>query len=302
MDKTTKLMTRIFSAVENHEEEVLNQIENDMNMALEDGSVEAEQYSMKKLSDTEVEVTDKVNDGEKTKLSINEKDMIDATPIESESAPEVAEGETKTLDECDVNSTVKEFAKKAKNFIARINGKDIVFDFDKNLCYFVDKPKVTVSFKGDSLLREVTDELEAKSKTFADDDKNYFVVQFPKTADDDSYYAKRHWSRCRKNLNESKEDIKTGATISVTGGGRTEKVKIAFGPMTEEDADNKVKELNAKTKTHSNFEGISDKYVKTFTARHRERAKLETMNRNLDKLSPNVREYVEKRLAEINKK
>lgn len=252
MNKETKLMTRIFAAVENHEEEVLNQIENDMDMTLEDGSLEAEQYSMKKLSDTEVEVTDKVNNGEKTKLSVDG-NMINAEAIESDSS-EDKEGETKTLDEDNKNETVKEFAKKSNTMIARVEDKDVVFDFNKKLCYFVDKPKVTVTFKDESPITEVMDELKAKSKTFTDGDK----------------------------------------PISTE--------KIESGTMTRDEAYDEANKGNDKTKAHSNFEGISEKYIKTFTARHRERVKLEMQNRNLDKLSPNVRAYVEKRLAEINKK
>lgn len=41
-----KFMTRVFSAIENEESEVLNQIESDLSMAKEDGSLDTEEYSI----------------------------------------------------------------------------------------------------------------------------------------------------------------------------------------------------------------------------------------------------------------
>jgi len=60
--KKTKFMERIFSAIENDEKELTNQINHDLDMAMEDGNVDTEEYSMKKMSDNEVEIHDKVND------------------------------------------------------------------------------------------------------------------------------------------------------------------------------------------------------------------------------------------------
>lgn len=56
----TKFMQRIFSAVENKESEVLDQIQKDIEIALEDGSINTEEYDIS-VSDDKVLLLDKVN-------------------------------------------------------------------------------------------------------------------------------------------------------------------------------------------------------------------------------------------------
>lgn len=64
-------MTRVFAAVENQEDAVLNQIENDVDIALEDGFCDTAQYSIEKLDDRTVKITDKVNN-EVTKAEVKD--------------------------------------------------------------------------------------------------------------------------------------------------------------------------------------------------------------------------------------
>jgi hypothetical protein len=76
-------MQRVFSAIEAEESEILNQIENDVDIALEDNKIQDEEYDMDKLSDSTVIVRDKVND-EITEINQtdNENVMSEITPID----------------------------------------------------------------------------------------------------------------------------------------------------------------------------------------------------------------------------
>lgn len=69
---STKLMQRIFSAYKNQEDAVLNQVQNDIEIAKEDGRLETEQYSI--IADDEgIDIYDKINN---EVTHIDEKDDV----------------------------------------------------------------------------------------------------------------------------------------------------------------------------------------------------------------------------------
>lgn len=78
----TRFMQRVFSAQENGEAEVLDQIQNDIDIAREDGSCDADEYSIEKLDDDSVRITDKEN-GEVTEATVTDDDIAMA-PVESD--------------------------------------------------------------------------------------------------------------------------------------------------------------------------------------------------------------------------
>jgi hypothetical protein len=75
----TKFMDRVFSAMENQESEVLNQIENDVDIALEDGGLYDEEYDIQKVGDKLSIIKDKVNN-EDTEVR-TEEGLNTLTPI-----------------------------------------------------------------------------------------------------------------------------------------------------------------------------------------------------------------------------
>jgi len=76
----TKIMNRVFSAVENKEDTILNQLENDIELAQEDGLMDSQQYSIKKLSDNKFELTDKVNN-EVTNIESDDNKLALSEPV-----------------------------------------------------------------------------------------------------------------------------------------------------------------------------------------------------------------------------
>lgn len=67
----TRLMNRLFSAEMNHEDEILNQVQNDAEIALEDGTNDTNEIRYDRLDGGLIEATDKGN-GEVTLMSIGD--------------------------------------------------------------------------------------------------------------------------------------------------------------------------------------------------------------------------------------
>lgn len=69
-----RFITRIYSAIENKEDEVLNQIERDLLIADEDGELDTQEYTMTKSEDGSIDILDK-GTGEVSKADITDNEV-----------------------------------------------------------------------------------------------------------------------------------------------------------------------------------------------------------------------------------
>lgn len=149
--------------MENHEDELLNQVENDIDTALEDGEVKSEQYTIEKVDDSTVRINDVVND-EVTLASVDDESMQISLQDESEKRAEELRAE---CDSRGFSGTIKD-----GNLYARIQDVDIVFDFKKGEARNADNERQKWSFKPNTPFTELIDKIEAdlkkssKSRTF----------------------------------------------------------------------------------------------------------------------------------------
>jgi len=146
-------MSRIFSAMENNEDQVLNQLEDDINMALEDGTCEAcGQYSIEKIDDSTVKINDLVND--------------ESTIADLETDGEIKLSNPK--DEILKASKTRSFAAgklKGDLLIVRMHDQDIAIDLNKGVAYLEDDPRMLFAeFKGTEKFDSVLDKIEAGLK------------------------------------------------------------------------------------------------------------------------------------------
>lgn len=108
-------MTRIFSAQDKQEDEILDQIQNDVEIAMEDGELDTEEYSISKFSDDSVVITDKGN-GEQTKATISEGEInLEEMPKEDEENPEENSESEEVKTECD-----RKFSDKTQKYIDKL--------------------------------------------------------------------------------------------------------------------------------------------------------------------------------------
>lgn len=209
---STKLMQRIFCAYKNQEDLVLNQIQNDIEIAKEDGRLETEQYSI--IADDEgIDIYDKVND---EITHIDEKDDVyqmsvpthvpelplgtsvmwmDDSGIMQEGTLEAINGDIATVSingapnsiKYDllkpVDESSKEFADIFKDkFIFRLGDYDLEYDIKKRMVRVLDDNvkaewQVNPSKSFDDFLKSTAEKLKTlkddKEKKFSNNLKNF---------------------------------------------------------------------------------------------------------------------------------
>lgn len=280
----TKLMTRIFAALDAGEDPILNQLETDLDVALEDGAVDTEEYSMERLSDDTISILDKVNDevtiAEVTPTGVNlsnpkspedtKVQEIDDTAYAEEAGgqkvPEDYENEI-TAEESQVpkaivpGDEVKEFAKVKDGLIFRIGDSDFRVEFNKNgkggVVSNIDDERQTFEFDSktpfDSILKKISDEVEGNKKgvkllnrEFSSNNAgfNYSIMQCTVNSDND----RTEWKEVDSNL--SYED----AQIKITN--LRNQVDTSKYPYTD------YKLMNQDIE--KNFSGMSEKVQKHF--------------------------------------
>lgn len=155
----TKFMTRIFSAMENKESELLDQVDNDINVALEDGSCKADgQYSMDKIDEKTVKIHDDVND-EDTIAEVNDSEVKLSNLMD------------KKIQEIMTACNTKSFASTFKDgkFIFSIDGLDFAIDLKNNVIYNIDDERQHWEFKSTDkfidLLNKIEKEVKGSPKT-----------------------------------------------------------------------------------------------------------------------------------------
>jgi hypothetical protein len=134
----SKLLTRIYSAIENQEDELLDQIENDIDIALEDGQMEADDYRIEKIDDSNVKIHDKVNDEDT--FAIVSDSNIDLTDVQPLIEPEIPVGATVSW--IDDNGTVHkgELLETGEHTVS-VQDQDKVVTMSKNSIKLLNKKK-----------------------------------------------------------------------------------------------------------------------------------------------------------------
>jgi len=84
--ENTRFMSRMFSAVNENDEELLNQVDTDIKTANKDGKFDTDELSYVALGENKVEVTDKEN-GEQTIIEMADDGAYDLYPAEFEAEP-----------------------------------------------------------------------------------------------------------------------------------------------------------------------------------------------------------------------
>ena len=114
----TRFMTRIFSAQDKQEDEILDQIQNDVEIAMEDGNLDTEEYSISKFSDDSVIITDNGN-GEQTKATVSDSEIkLEEMPDDTEDDEETPEPEEEVKTECD-----RKFSSKTQEYIEKLKSR-----------------------------------------------------------------------------------------------------------------------------------------------------------------------------------
>lgn len=160
--KKNKFMTRIFSAMENQEDAVLNQIQNDLEIAKEDGSLESDQYNITYKGDDTYEVEDKVNN-ETTIVKDDDNDMImvDSEDLVTEPNPEVELGGIF----CDKfkNFSVSSIRQFSNDLIGRIGKYDVKLDLENNKFEVLDED-IEIPFNPKDTINKVVEQLKKDMK------------------------------------------------------------------------------------------------------------------------------------------
>jgi hypothetical protein len=188
-------MTRIFAAIEAEEDPILNQLEADIDVALEDGSLDTEEYSMERIGDNTLNILDKINNevtiAEVTPTGVNlsnpkspedteVQEINDTAYVEEaggQKVPEDYENEV-TAEESQVpkaiipGDEIKEFAKVKDGLIFRIGDSDFRVEFNKNgkggVVSNIDDERQHWEFDSktpfDEILKKISEEVEGNKK------------------------------------------------------------------------------------------------------------------------------------------
>jgi hypothetical protein len=117
----TKFMTRIFSAINNEETEVLEQLDKDIDIAKEDGSCDTDQYTIT-ASDDKVILHDKVNN-EDTEIIENENGEVTFSKVDLE-GNETKDEELPLVEEKDFSNKKEEIYQKIDRLLDNYQNYD----------------------------------------------------------------------------------------------------------------------------------------------------------------------------------
>lgn len=156
----TKFAQRIFTAQENHEDELLNQVENDIEIAKEDGVLDTDEYTMTSDGD-KVTVFDKINN-EITDIEVTDDEYVMSDY--SEDGDESSDQDSSYEDLGDIRTET--FTSPMSDLIIlRIGDYDIEIDTHKKTAKILDEEydeefKVNLNAPIKSLLKDLQDQID----------------------------------------------------------------------------------------------------------------------------------------------